>query len=122
MLALVIMLQAGLSASAMAGMDASRLAPDSGQPELVICTPDGIKTVQLSPASTEDRGHVDCECPCATLCAAFANASLAIGASGEGPKNIALSGHPLWPALDAGVRGPRATALPGNPRAPPFQA
>jgi hypothetical protein len=122
MLALVIVLQAGLSASAMARMDAGRLAPESPQFDLVICTPDGIKTVQLSPAGTGQPGHVDCECPCATLCAAFANASFATAAGGEGPKYISLSGHPLWPALDAGVRGPRASALPGSPRAPPFQA
>jgi hypothetical protein len=121
MLALVIVLQAGLSASAMARMDASRLAPDSQQLDLVICTSDGIKTVTLPPANSGHGGHADCECPCATMCAAFASASLPTGANGGWPNN-ATRERPLWPELEAVPGGPRASALPGKPRAPPFQA
>ena len=122
MLALVMVLQAGLSASAMARMDASRLAPDSQQLELVICTPDGTKTVKLPSGSKQPHDHADCECPCATLCAAFSAASVASGARDDGSPGAGLTGQPLWVALEAMLPDLRAGARPGSPRAPPLPA
>ena len=122
MLALVIVLQAGLSASAMARMDAGRLATDSQPVDLVICTPDGFKTVKLPFGNEQPHGHADCECPCATLCAAFSAANLGSGASNDGSRNAELTGRPLWVALEAMLPDLRASARPGSPRAPPSLA
>jgi hypothetical protein len=122
MLALVIVLQAGLSASAMARMDAGRLSADSQQFELVICTPDGIKTVKLPSGSEQPHGHADCECPCATLCAAFSAAGLASEVRNYGSPGADLAGQPLWVALEAMLPDLRAGARPGSPRAPPLPA
>jgi hypothetical protein len=80
-MAVVLLVQASLSAAAMARMDAGRLAPDGGFVETVICTSDGVKTVQLSFGTPENDQHPACDCPCAGLCAAFSASNLAPAAA-----------------------------------------
>ena len=122
MLAAVLLLQASLSATAMARMDAAQLAPDGGFVETVICTADGIKTVQLPSGTPENNQHQGCDCPCAALCAAFSASSLAPAVAGG---QVGLATHSGGPTPPLGTSRELRSSLkerPGSPRSPPFAA
>jgi hypothetical protein len=122
MLAVVLMLQVSLSATAMARMEAARFAPDGAFVETVICTADGMKTVQLPSGTPENDQHPGCECPCAALCAAF-NATNLAPVCGDGRVDHALPARDLPAPLRASrLPGSDAEERPGSPRSPPFAA
>jgi hypothetical protein len=121
-LAVVLLLQASLSAAAMARMDAGRLAPDGGFVETVICTSDGVKTVQLPSGTPENDQHPGCDCPCAALCAAFSASNLT-PATADGQFGLAKhSGGTTAPLRTSRELRSSLKERPGSPRAPPFAA
>jgi hypothetical protein len=122
MLAAVLLLQASLSATTMARMDAARLAPNGGFVETVICTADGIKTVQLPSGNPENDQHQGCDCPCAALCATFSVSNLAPAAAGGQVGRATQSGGPTSPLRTSRELRSSLKERPGSPRSPPFAA
>lgn len=113
----LLVLQGNLSATAMAGMDASRLSSPPSL-DLVICTPDGIKSVSF-PSPGNDASHEDCDCPCGSLCSAKTPAANGTDGTGSAIPNATVDGHniPVVRTVHA-PHGP-GSGRPGSPRAPP---
>jgi hypothetical protein len=115
----LLVLHGSLSAVAMAKMDAGRLSQPAPL-ELVICSPDGIKTIKL-PANGDAPAHENCECECGSLCTSKTPAT--------SPKATAALAEPILPpavrlagVVRASFTGADRRGDPCAPRAPPASA
>jgi hypothetical protein len=119
LVASLLVLHGSLSAVAMAKMDAGRLSQPAPL-ELVICSPDGIKTIKL-PANGDAPAHENCECECGSLCTSKTPAT--------SPKATAALAEPILPpavrlagVVRASFTGADRRGDPCAPRAPPASA
>jgi hypothetical protein len=119
LVASLLVLHGSLSAVAMAKMDAGRLSQPAPL-ELVICSPDGVKTIKL-PSNGDGPAHENCECECGSLCTSKTPATSArdITALPEAtlPPEVRLAG-----VVRASFTGADRRGDPCAPRAPPASA
>ena len=125
LLASLIIFQAALSSAAMTHMDAGRLTISTSL-QLVICTPDGIRTIDASTvqASGQDEGkprggghtsNHDCGMVCCTIGSQLLNTAQPDPGT---PVHGCSATQPFQPADERSSTGPNAGLL-GAPRAPP---